>query len=477
MDNFRVRILLVEDDLAAIDAASLVLKGSQVAVTITVANSRNDAIAFIEKEFFDFIVLDLTIPTSSGELDAAPQHGRAVFGQARAVAPGTPVCLLTGSSVENFTDELLASAHQMDIWGGGTVASVKLHRKFQLDTFINSISPYLEGFARLSNVELEVAGEPFDIEVDRLLRIFASMHNCVRCKASRLTGGLSGSAVLRIAIYNEAGAPVHEAVAKVASIAEVRKERDKYNGFVQRLPPGITPRLLATYEFGGKATGAVFYGLAAGHIYDFFKLSAVLPDVCEAAVKETSKGLAAWVQGSRETRRSVADVRRTLLSDDKAEAIVNAFSLDWVDDFERRMVQVNWGCVHNDFHGANVLLDSDGRPAVIDYAEAREGPASIDPVTLELSAMFHPDSPWIDNEWPKDKDAEDWGDLDKYLEDCPYPTFVRACRLWADSLAIGKREIATSAYSYLLRQFKYDGTNKKRAAALIIGARRLLEST
>jgi len=40
----------------------------------------------------------------------------------------------------------------------------------------------------------------------------------------------------------------------------------------------------------------------------------------------------------------------------------------------------------------NVLVPDDGQPMIIDFAAVGSRPASVDPVTLELSMIFHPDA-------------------------------------------------------------------------------------
>lgn len=477
MDNFLVRVLLIEDEAKAEEAARVVIESLNVPVDITVARNRDEAKEAVNSNFFDLVLLDLNIPSSSTSADCAPEHGYAVFGHAREAAPGTPICLLTASSVEPFASDLLQHSHQINIWGPATLPTVKLQKKMNLDALGSELLPYLSAAGGLADTELSVTGEMLEIADDRLIRIFVSQHQCVRCDVSRMGGGLSGTRVYRLVAFNASGAPVHAAVAKIGSIEDVRDERDRYNGFVARLTPGITPRLLACYEFGAKATGAIFYGLAAGHVYSFFQLAKDFPGVCQAAVQNTDQGLSAWRDGSREGRRTVAEVRATLVSDQVFLSIKEKLGLDWIDEFERRPLQVKWGCVHSDFHGENVLLTSNGTPAVIDYGDVKEAAASIDPVTLEFSALFHPNSPWRGGAWPTPEIATHWGDLSIYLEGCPYPDFIRACREWAARLSAGQREIAASAYAYLVRQLKYEGVDPERVRSLLIGARRVWGAT
>ena len=79
--------------------------------------------------------------------------------------------------------------------------------------------------------------------------------------------------------------------------------------------------------------------------------------------------------------------------------------------------------------------------------------------------------------WPSLQQAKQWGVLDQYLKDCPAATFIMECRNWASQVAAGKREIAGSAYSYLIRQLKYQDTDKNLILALLEGVKTFYEST
>jgi hypothetical protein len=119
-----------------------------------------------------------------------------------------------------------------------------------------------------------------------------------------------------------------------------------------------------------------------------------------------------------------------------------------------------------------VLVSSALDPAIIDFGSVRIGPACTDPVVLELSAIFHPASPWVGTDWPSPAAALHWFDQDTYLEGCPFPDFVGACRRWAASpgVAAGDREIASVLLAQALRQYRYDKTPKDVARALIQAA-------
>jgi aminoglycoside phosphotransferase (APT) family kinase protein len=152
------------------------------------------------------------------------------------------------------------------------------------------------------------------------------------------------------------------------------------------------------------------------------------------------------------------------------------FSLEWVPAFEAHDIQTRWSRVHGDLHGGNVLLSEDRAAVLIDYGDVEDGPASLDPVTLELSLLFHKQGvPLAD--WPSADQARQWGDLNTYFVGCPAASFIRACRAWAGRAGAGQREEAAVAYSYLVRQPKYDDTNKELILSMLDGVKGHYSST
>lgn len=475
-----IRVLLVEDNPEDAQAAQEVLMELPGGSPPTTVRDRESAIAAIDAGFFDLIVLDLKIPPNANSDDREPENGLAVFSHAKRVAPGTPLFLLTGSSVEAFVPTLLEHAERIDIWGGGAagrVQTVSVLPKLDFDQFGNRLLPYLQGVENLAIVELDRGGIDLSIEEERLIRICACRFRGVRCEVSSIGGGLSGVKVLRLRIRNAQGGTIQTCIGKIGSIADIRDESSRYQDHIVHLVPDATPRQIATLEFGGKDRAAVFYGLAAGRDLNFFQFIQAAEACVGAAFVGVQNGLRGWRDAATQGMRAISEVRRRMLSDDTREAVLARHPLDWSDRFEALQVPVKWGCVHGDFHGGNVLLSAAGEPAIIDYGDVGDGPMSLDPIALEFSLFFHPDGPCKQGAWPTPEQAENWGDLEHYLVGCPYPEFVRYCREWSIEMAAGSRERAAVAYAYLLRQLKYADTNAELALCLVQGAKNLYDST
>jgi CheY-like chemotaxis protein len=477
MATAMTRILLVEDDLRGIEAVREILKEYAASIQIFVASNRDDAIGLIEAEFFDLMILDLTIPADVANEHANPEYGFAVFGRAKDVAPGMPILLLTASTVESFVPAIIARTQQIDIWTNGKLGTVAVHAKLRIDTFQKVIAPYIQGANGLETVELDRANLQLPIEQQRLLRMFARRYQATRCEVRRVGGGLSGNDVFRVRLFNAQGGLVSHSIAKVGSIQAIQSETARYQQYVSLLKPDATPRLLVAIEFGAKATAAAFFGLTEGHASTLFQFAAQNHAATAEAVRGTARHLEPWTNAAQQGMRTVRDVRRRLVSDSLQSELLQNFPLPWAEAFEATAVQTKWGCVHGDCHGGNLLLTDAGLPAVIDYGDVDLGPLSLDPIALELSLLFHPDGPLVSGVWPDAATAAKWGDLDEYLVGCPNPEIIRVCREWARKVAAGDREIAASAYSYLLRQLKYQDTNKQRALSLLSGVKTLYDNT
>jgi len=359
----------------------------------------------------------------------------------------------------------------MDIWSEGReTGTILFLRKLDIDQCPEKLTPVSEAIERLSDVELDRGGMNLSLAEDRLIRIFARKFQGVRCVVSGLGGGLSGARVIRLRVTDSQGVQVRDAVAKLSTPSEVRRENDCYDYHMSRLAPSATPRKLATLEFGAHKLAGVFFSLADGFDESAFDVARKAPERSGAVILSVEGATAPWIDGVPETRKTVKEIRQRLLRDEYLNQVRETFNLDWITDFEAREIQAKWACSHGDLHGCNVLVSPAG-VALIDYGDVADGPASLDPVTLELSLLFHPDAPARAGAWPSADQARSWGDLDIYLEGCPFPEFVRECRNWALRVGAGNREVAASAYSYIARQLKYVDTDKARALALLDGVR------
>lgn len=467
----KIYVLIVEDDINFIEEICNIIDGLPGEFEFKIAHSRNEAFTQLDAGFFlDFVILDLSIPTISGALDATPKHGHAVFNKIRAVAPGTPIFVLTGSPAEDFIPDLLENQQQIDIWGEGKrTGNIQFLNKYYMNECPEKLESIANAIERLSDVEMDRNGVDLNIAEDRLIRIFAKRFNGVHCKVRSLGGGLSSARVIRLLVTDDRGVHLINAVAKLAELREVHKEGENYENYIARLQATVSPRKLATLEFGAYTLAGIFFSLEDGFDESAIDVVKDAPERIIPMIRNIQAATTPWVDGVPQTRNTIKQFRQKLLGDELFAEIQRSFGLDWAPRFEDRAIQARWACVHGDLHSCNILVSANGAIVLIDYGDVGEGPASLDPVTLELSLLFHPGATSAAGAWPSINQAKAWGDLDAYLIGCPFPKFVCECRRWALCVAAGKREVAASAYSYLIRQLKYKNTNKALAVALLDG--------
>ena len=465
-----MRILVVEDDIDFIEALKEILQPIVNNTEIVFTNNKTQAMSEIKENFFDLIILDLNIPVDNGSLDGNPNHGHFVFMTARRLASGTPVIVLTGSSAQDFIDSMLSMSEKKDIWGSGKAISlVAFHQKHKLDTFPNILKEYTDNFFALKSIELNRNTLLLTEAEDRLTRIFSRSVGGVFCNLSIVNGGLSKSHVFRLEVKNVGGEVLHDAICKISVADVVRDEDKRYDRYVSRLRPDATPRKITLLEHGAKDMAGVFYGLADGFTQNAFSTQS-MSESAVTIISTIESLLQNWTVDSQ-VRVSISDIRERMICEAAFREVLVKFPLAWANDFETNHIQVKAGCAHGDLHGLNILISESGTPILIDYGDSGVEPSSIDPLTLELSIFFHPEGPLRFSEWPSEEQAKCWGDMTKYLDGCPFPDFIKACREWAKRISAGDREIAAVAYSYLIRQLKYPEINHQRALHLLEGVK------
>jgi hypothetical protein len=286
-------------------------------------------------------------------------------------------------------------------------------------------------------------------------------------EVAALSGGYSDAKVLRVAVF-VGGNQTHLTVGKLTTIKELGEELTRYQIF-NRLLPGAAPTIVCQVRTGAGQIGGTFYQLAAGHDRSLFDVLTDAPDIGGKLVAEVRAVVTPWFGHAVERMVTIGELRRSHISDAIFAKVSGALPDQNLARFEEHAVTLKECCRHGDLHGENVLLNAAQKPILIDFGEAGVGSAAIDPVTLELSAIFHPNGMLNKTKWPSAAQAKHWYDTDVYLKECPYPSYVKTCRDWAYEVAPGSRALYAVAYTYLVRQFKYPDTDKEIAKALIEG--------
>ena len=336
---------------------------------------------------------------------------------------------------------------------------------------VERLKDFNSELARLDSIDIELSDGKcgLDQAEERALRLLARSLQGTRVSASNL-GGLSGSRNLRIRVQDSQGRVLGSYFAKIDLRNRLTKERRNYHRHVSPLLRlGHYPSLGRDIEAGIGKREALFYQLADGYTKSLFDVLNVNEGDAMAVVGALREIFAPWMAVSQRDIVRVSDLRVRRIDNSALEPHRKA--LGSTEVFEAMEQQFTICSQHGDLHGFNVLCDCSGGTVVIDFGNVGPAPACTDPTLLELSVLFHSDSPFRSHSWPTMEQLEAWFDLDEYLIGCPIPGFIRKCREWAIE-AGGESDLPPVVYSEAVRQLKYEDTDHQRALAIARAAMR-----
>jgi CheY-like chemotaxis protein len=472
-----MRLLLVEDDgtvVQNITESCADLEELEVAHAAHLAS----AIELLDTQSFDLIVCDLRIPSRAGEL-AQVEHGRAVYAYARDRFPGTPIVIFSAYGTLSVEVRVVAQARRGTPLGSeAEIAMTTFIPKDELPRCVDFIRTFAAGATQLDGIELSYPGGPVDLEPmeKRVIRLFARRYHGEIVHCRELRGGLSGARTLALEVRAGDNELAGRVFAKIESIARVVDEQRRFDAHVPtRLPAGSFATFICTVLDGAGDRGGIFYrlldDLSRPHL---FGLLSADQGAATAAVEALRRAERMWFEGAPHSRETVRDIRKRFVADDEVlqRAKAAGANIDF-DAIERRQVQVVRCSQHGDLHGANILVDQTNRPYMIDFGRTGTHNAATDPVSLELSVLFHPEARKVRANWPTAAEAGNWWDTETFARSGPIPDFVIACRTWARAIA-ADGEVAANAYGYGLRQLDFSDTDKSVAVAIVLAAGEVL---
>jgi CheY-like chemotaxis protein len=454
--------------------------GNIAGVEPSFAKSRDSAVAFLREQSFDLVVLDLKIPSTDGALDADENHGLAIHSAVHEHNMGTPVVIFSAFGSMKLLKNLLKEAEMVDVFGSGVSRGMTLfNEKTDLVECLEGIRAVARECVALADIEISFGTAALDLSEDerRVLRILARGNGGKHLRVAALGGGLSGARTCRVEVQDANSVTSCYAVAKLADIRELDREHQAYKRFVA---PSIKiagfPHVIGFIRAGAGNLGGLFYGLAAEHDTTLLDALKGSPETSGEIVDLLEEIEVTWQKGAKVETTTVGDLRRRFISDDEFLPHAAKLSFDW-ERLEKVSIRVNLCCRHGDLHGLNVLLKNRTEPLLIDFALVGMAPASVDPLVLELSLLFHPACREAAAGWPSVDQASNWGNLDAYAAGCPLEAFVRRCRKWAVEVEAGDRGMFATVYAYAVRQLKFaDGNHEMAVAVASCAGRRILAS-
>lgn len=452
-----MKILFVEDNETFASVMTPLISEIYYVVSVKIAASFESAKYEISNGFFDLVILDLNIPLTDDSLDKAVEYGQSVFHFVREKAPGTPIIILTASEPDAFTQRLVRYGESHDIWGGGcSINTIDYLLKEQTIELIETIERFSKEIHLTDALPIDTRGRSISLsnQYSRIIRIFSRKAGGASCEVKSLNGGLSDTRVIRATAKDEQGKTLAVCAGKLGALTDIQNENSAYEQHVKRLKIGVYAPAFGLIEKGVGGAAGLFYTLAEDDISLFDYLSCNTKNAADV-ISLTRAALDRWSSARTLIEVKGADIRRRLLSDDRLAELSKKYDLSMIEHIELMPLRVSQSCVHGDLHGGNILVSAEGNPTIIDYGDVGLGYTTMDPVTLELSFLFHPDANNYNYPASILPLIEQWPHIEEYTPKHRLKNIIESCRDWAHDVAAGDKDVLMAGYAFTLRQLKY----------------------
>lgn len=446
----RVRILIVEDNEDHKREFERACTSAAKNPRIEFAVHADQAMILLESQDFDLAICDLSIPVDADSLARQPENGARVV-EAILERTGTPVIVCSDYATEKMYRRFW-KAQDGDPFGENTDRSLlELIPKLNLEECLDEISSAVGQLEDLANLPVTSSTNVGLSESEfRALQIVARRSGASGVEVQEVEGGSSEARVLRVDLIADGGAPFGRLIARVRSPSSVKRERRRFSTFSRSAPPQLCTPLTDSIVVGAGRLGATTYRYADGFDEDLFSVLESDPASGATAARSLQDLPGMDPSKAASIQSTVAEIRRDVVGGNDLTAVGEhesaIRSLDNIRITTRKMTQ------HGDLHCGNVLVDGDGSPMVIDYADARRTFSTLDPITLELSTIFHPDGKACREDWPSLEQLTQWWELDNFVIGCPFEDYVRACRAWTQNAAGSQEDIDAMVLAYGIRQ-------------------------
>lgn len=465
-----MQILFVEDNSSYADTLVSVVNEKFPGVSWDVIDNSGSAVELLEHHFYDLVILDLCMPSIPSGLEKNVENGQGLFYLIQKLMPGTPIYIVTGSELDSFATGLSRHGERIRLWGAEQEYPTVLYfRKNKTPELIEELSGVYHEVLSVNSISINTRGKAIEFAKgqERALKTFVRSvggFDGVYYPLSGLSGSLVGRVEVRDTRFNVIGA----FVAKLGVSSKIQKENESYTRHVRLMPINTFTPLLSGMDKGLKEYSAIFYTLAEGYRETLFEVVRRDAIAAVAVIQQVRASLERWSSAQEVSRVSVGEIRRVKLSDESFEAIIQQYGLEEIRDVESINVRASVSCIHGDLHGGNILVNQAGTPVLIDFGDVGVGYTGMDPITLEMSLVFHPDCVTSGVSQEMRSFLQHWPVIDEYCQNNPFGDVVKYCRDWAYDISGDDRSVLAAGYAFAIRQLKYETVNSDETVALIM---------
>ena len=252
----------------------------------------------------------------------------------------------------------------------------------------------------LEAVEVRVSNPSVQLDEYELraLRLAGRRYGGKIVEADAMTG-LSGAATLKLAVKSERGEVRASLFSKIARQDKLRVEKANYDQYVGPvLQIGTFPSVVSEIDAGIGKRSALFFQRADEDYTTLFSLLGSDETTSLSVLESVARSLRRSQGQLTSETASIRDLRLARAGDSDSAAVTSSL-LD-AERTEAKEIECLQAVQHGDLHGSNVLCRSDGTALVVDFGSMTRTAVCLDAVVLELSLLFHPDSPLQGLRWP-----------------------------------------------------------------------------
>lgn len=459
--------ILVEDDCQQLEVSQGILEFADY--TVHSFDSIAPAREYIHKstDLIDLFVLDRRLPMNAGQ-PATDEFGDELLNEIRSAHPDARIIVFTGYATIRHVQESLQGSGQLPTQDGQPLDRVTVLEKHQSLEFMEQVEQFRQLLQVLDDIEINTPSSdaPMDALEKRVIRRLAFDYRAVSVSVSSLTGGLTGASVWRCEIYRAEG--------RIATVVAKRvPSSSSPGGLPELLPPANTTATVGTLS-----------GLMAGGRLKVLQLagespSALMDAIAEQPARAVELAKPVWdalrCVSARRATLTVAEVCEPLIAWEPLSALLRTHEIQ--APAGSLLVTTQIGPRHGDLHPGNILIDN-GRAVLIDFDSETFAAGALDPVTMLISTLVHPDSPIRGAAWPDPAHITSTFATQEFGRGHPCAAWFGGVQDWIQECQTSEREYWALVLAYAGRQLRYPDVNEDGATVdrILAIARRASEA-
>ncbi|NGP05773.1 response regulator [Rhodococcus sp. 14C212] len=436
--------VLVEDDLQQSEVSKGVLESARF--DVRVFDSIAPALEYLRAsdELIDLFVLDRRLPVNAGE-PATDELGDELLKEIRASHKDARLIVFTGYADVRHVQAALQGGGQLPMQSGQPIDRITVLEKDQSIEFRLIVSEFRQLLQTLEDIEISTSEGSHSLSYldKRVLRRLAFEYHAVSISVVSLGGGLTGASVWKCELARQEG--------HIATIVAKRvKEFNPMGGL-----PDLMPRANTT------STMATLSGLMGGNYISVLQIAgdsprALMTLLVEDPVKAVELACPVWTAlhtvASQRQSLSIAEICKSLINWDEIAARLDPYGIEVPAGTLNATTRI--GIRHGDLHPGNLLVDND-QAVLIDFDSSTFAAGLLDPVTMLISTLVHPDSPIRGSCWPDTAEVtERFGTADFGLgHGCE--AWFQGVYKWIRESRTSDREFWALVLAYSARQLGY----------------------